>query len=74
MKNANKTGKTMLHKQNNSDSFLTLSYPGPSQLLTTPTPNKQITSVETPNKALLPAKKLEVQSRAEDNTKSFGEN
>ena len=45
IKNENETGKTMLYDQNNiTDSFLTLSYPGASQQLTTPTTNKQNTS------------------------------
>ena len=46
IKNENKTSKTMLCEQNNipSDSFLTLSYPGAPQQLTTPTTNKQNTS------------------------------
>ena len=71
MNKVNKTGKTILHQQNNiSDSFLTLSNPGASQQLTSPITNKQNTSIEPPNLALLPAKNIEVQSRAEDNTKS----
>jgi hypothetical protein len=55
--NENETGKTMHYEQNNiTNSFLTLSDPGASQLLTHPSTNKQNTSIEIANSALFPAK------------------
>ena len=56
IKNENETGKTMLYDQNNiTDSFLTLSYPGASQLLTYPTTNNQNTSIEIAKLTRFPA-------------------
>ena len=54
--NENETGKTMHYEQNNiTNSFLTLSDPGVSQLLTHPSTNKQNTSIEIANLAKFPA-------------------